>query len=354
MKDLNLLFLKKFYISSKTMIWSTVSLVLSFTAYIVLLFCITSLSSAQEPVPYRLYVARDVLLVVFTILLTSILTSLLIETRSKNELYRDTIFDDVISNPAFFQCFSAETKQNFLQSLEQELLFSHSSITQAMFNSIQKKLIEATTVGYYFAECSYHLSCKVDDISVQKKINRTIRLRSYENTHIVLNLPVLKWSGLEAFDDHFTLESISLNGVPAQGYKTDIVRDQVSLDSFCGYSVTYYYSLVGPIVLQANSDTIISISYTTRVPLSDNIYTCRTSVPCKRFSVYAYLNDSPTYKINGVAFGFLDVAARSPVPLSDNEVRIEFDDWIFNKDGVVISFAPRNEIEASQSQEKNK
>lgn len=340
--------IKKFYISKKAVIWSTLATFCSFAVYVVLLIAIQSIISAQQIVPYGLYVARDISLVVFTILLTSIFTSWLIDTRSKNELYHDTIFDDVISNPTFFRCFADETKQNFLERLEQELIFSNSSIIQNMYKSIQKKLLDATTVDYYFSECNYHLSCKIDDTSIQKKINRTIRLRPYGDTCTIHNLQVLKWSGLEAFDDYFILDSISINGEPVKGYKTDSVRDRISLDSFCGYVVTHYYSLVGPIVLQADLDTIVSISYTTRVPLSDNVYTCRSSVPCKRFSVYAYLEESPAYKINGVAFGFLDVAARSPVPLSDNEIRIEFDDWIFNKDGVVISFAPRNTTEETQ------
>lgn len=339
----NFPFLKKFHTSKKTVVWSVVSTLLSLIIYVVILIFIESFLAVDRPVPYGFYVLRDISLVVFTILITSIITAFLVETRSKNELYHNTILDDVIANPVFYQSFSDETKQEILRNLEQQMLFLNNSKVQNMYESIQMKLLEATKEGYYFSECSYHVSCKIDDTSILKKINRTIRLRSYENTHTIHNLPVLKWSGLHTIEHHFSLDGISINGRSASkdSYRLKSTQDSTYIDSFCGYSITYECVLIKPIELQANTDTIISISYTTRVPLSDNVYTCRSSVPCRRFLVDAHLEDSPNYKINALAFGFLDVATRSPVPLSDNEIRVDFDDWVFNKDGVVISFAPR-------------
>lgn len=346
-KDNRLPFLKKFYTSKKTAVWAVISTLLSLIIYVVVLICIESISTTGGTIPYGVYVLRDISLVVFTILITSIITGFLVETRSKNELYHNTILDDVIANPVFYQSFSDDTKQEILHNLEQELLFSNNVKVQNMYESIQKKLSEATSEGYYFSECSYHVSCKIDTTSILKRINRTIRLRSYANKYTVNNLPILKWSGLHTIGHHFLLDQIYINGnpVPKDNYKLKATQDSSHLDSFCGYSVTYTCTLIKPIELQANTDTIISISYTTRVPLFDNVYTCRSSVPCRRFLVDAHLEDSPNYKINALAFGFLDVATRSPVPLSDNEIRVDFDDWVFNKDGVVISFAPRPSTE---------
>ena len=329
---------EKFYMSKHTKIWSSATTGFAFVVYVVMLIVI-ELAARSGGVPYGLYVARDISLVVFTILLTSIITSGLIEVRSKNELYHDTVFHDVISNPAFYREFSDETKEEMLNNLEQELLFSGCRQIQNMYGSIQEKLSEAKEAGYYTTECSYRVSVHISGDVITKEISRTLRLRSYRDTCKVEKLNILKWSGIE-ISEHFTLLGVELNGMPTKEYGCETTRDPSNIDSFCGYTVSYHYYMEGSLQLSAQKDTVISVSYCTRVPISDNIYTCRSSVPCKKFSVSARLEDSPGYKINAVAFGFLDTAKRSPTRLADHEVHVEFDDWVFNKDGIVVVFAP--------------
>ena len=134
-----------------------------------------------------------------------------------------------------------------------------------------------------------------------------------------------------------------MNGKPLPREKYDIkdTRSPVEVESFCGYTISYWCQLKEDVELSCDESTEISVSYITKVPLSDNLYTCRSKVPCKHFVVTVNLENSPEYKLNAVAFGFLDTAKRSPDCVNDHEVRVEFDDWIFSKDGVTVAIAPK-------------
>lgn len=335
---------RKFYISKNTTFWATVATFICFIAYMVVLICISWISqSATASVPYGFYVARDIFLVVFTILLTTLLTGFFVEVRTKNDLYANAILQDVLVNPFFYKEFSDETKKLMLNELERELLFSNNADVQNMYESIQQKLSSVENTGYYYEECDYHVSCSISKGVITKRINRTIRLRSYEKKLTIRNLMVLNWSGLESIADHFSLEQIVYNGQEISDYTVENIKSTNDTDSFCGYTVSHLCKVTRDVELYSDKNTTISVVYTTKVPISDNLYTCRTSVPCRRFSVSVNLENSPEYKLNAVAFGFLDAAGASPAGINDHEVRIQFEDWVFNKDGVTIAFAPKGQ-----------
>ena len=333
----------KFYISKHTGFWAVCATVLCLAAYITILCMIQTMSGGTEPVPYGFYVARDVFLVIFTIFLTAFLTGWLVEVRTKNEIYANAILRDVFANPVFYKEFSVENKRTMLGELEKELLFDENDQIQNMYESIKKKMADVKKEGYYYTSCNYHVSCSVKDGIISKEVNRTIRLCPYDESYSVQDLLVLNWAGLKEIPDHFRLKSVVVDGKPLkkEEYTVTDVPHPIETDSFCGYSIAHMCRITGELPLSRKRDTVISVSYVTKVPLRDNIYTCRTGVPCKRFSVYVNLEDSPDYKLNAVAFGFLDAAKDSPSCLNDHEVRIEFDDWVFNKDGVTISFAKK-------------
>lgn len=339
MKDI-----KKFRIPKKTVFWSVLAVVLSSTMYVVCLTTITKLQSVSAvAIPYVYYVLRDISLVISTILLTAILTGLLIEVRTKNDIYADAVLQDVVANPVFYKEFSHQTKQAMLYELERELLFSNNASILEMYGSIKRKLSTVNKDGYYFSECNYHVVCSIQDDIITKEINRTIRLRSYDPQYTIQDLTVLNWTGPNHPDsDHFQLISIQYNSVTTTNYEIVDVEPPSDVDSFCGYSISHQCKFTQEIELSSDADTRISVCYVTRVPISDNIYTCRSSVPCKNFSVDVFLENTPNYKLNAVAFGFLDSAKHSPATITDREVRISFDDWVFNKDGVSIVFAPRD------------
>lgn len=111
---------KKFFISSSTAFWSKLATFLSFAIYVITLVV---LNTTAEPDPYFILVLRDISLFLFTILLTTYFTSKYIEAKGKNELYRDTILQDVLANPTFYQAFSDDIKETMLKTLERDQVF---------------------------------------------------------------------------------------------------------------------------------------------------------------------------------------------------------------------------------------
>jgi len=306
-------------------------------------------SQSDEP-HYIIYVIRDISLVITTILFTSIATGLLIDVHSKNDLYEGTVIQDVLANPVFYQNFSPETKQTMLSTLETELRFSGRGQVGDMFQSVESKL-SVLKECYYYTECSYRVVVTIRDNIITKRINRTVRLRSYKPQDQISNFLLLNWAGSSKSSDGvliakpLRLIQVQINGeiYPVEKVRLDHVNRPSSID-FCSYDGGCHYIFPERLDLCSNVDTIISVSYETKVPFSDNIYICRSLVPCKRFSVDVRMDGSDRYILNAAAFGFQDTAKGSPHRLNRREVQIVFDDWIFQKDGVVIVFAPADRM----------
>lgn len=333
---------KKFYIPPKTAFWSIVTTLFCAVVYIVMLIVIGDMTSSGTETAYGYYVVRDIFLVITTILLSTLLTSMLVETRTKNELYYNAIFDDVVSNPFFYRSLSPETKRSMLNTLEKELLFSGSKQISQMYESIQQKLSQEVYTQYYFSECNYHIIWVVNEEegTITKYINRTTKIRSYEDKCPISSFRAVRWSGIR-MNGCFTLEYVKVNG--KQLHESQYNLSSASIDAVPinnQYTVSYNCTFSQEIELHADQDTVISVSYTTKVPLSDSTYVCLSRVPCKRFSVDATVRGS-SYKLAAAAFGFLDSAQNSPPCVNDQEVRIEFDDWVFSQDGVTITMSKR-------------
>ena len=333
---------EKYFISPNTTFWSVGLCIFAGIVYAGLLIAINSYTGT---VPYGYYVARDIFLVIFTILLTTLLTARMIEVRGKNELYEDAILNDVVANPAFYKAFEDPVKRAMLARLEQELVFGDSADVQAMYSSIKEKLARVTAEKYYFSACSYRVKCTIADGIITKYINRTVKLRSFRPQDSIADFLALNWSGLGDIDGFFSLKSITDESGNPRPFRNEgsSPPSAAESDSFCGYTINHKYKLSQPLPIFADRDTTVSITYTTRVPLSDNIYICRSSVPCKHFSVDVRLDNSPDFKLNTAAFGFFDTGVKASLQNDDSEVRLEFNDWVFNKDGVCVVFAPRTE-----------
>lgn len=334
---------KKFFISANTTFWSAG---LCLFAGIFYVWALVTIAGSTGTVPYGYYVARDISLVIFTILLTTFLTARMIEVRGKNELYEDAILKDVLANPAFYRSFSDPLKRDMLARLEQELVFGDSADVQRMYGSIKDKLAQVTAEKYYFSSCSYRVKCTIADGVITKYINRTVKLRSFRSQDSIADFLALNWSGLGEIPGYFSLESITDESGRPIPYRNEgsSPPDTAESDSFCGYTINHKYKLAQPLEIFADRDTTVSITYTTRVPLSDNIYICRSSVPCKHFSVDVRLDNSPDFKLNTAAFGFFDTGVKASLQHDDSEVRLEFNNWVFNKDGVSVVFAPRTPV----------
>lgn len=330
---------KKFYISRNTLFWAVLSAVVSTIIYIVMLTIIARLESGSQHVPYGCYVVRDVFLVVATILFTVILTGLLVETRTKNELYHDTIFLDVVSNPAFYQAFSPEVKSAMLNTLEKELLFGGNVPLQGMYVSLQSQLSRAREKGYYYSSASVTIVWSIDESTqtITRETVRTVKIRSYDEQRKVENFPILSWEGVQ-MDNCFILNGVSIDGHSLQDYSLlDCANHSGIPRSLGGYTAARHYTYKDKLTLYRNRDTTVSISYVAKTPLAYNLYTCRTAVPCQQFSVEAFLKTPGNYKLNAATFGVLRSVEESPMRANPQQVHVSFEDWMFEGDGVCIA-----------------
>ena len=339
---------EKFYIGKNTKFWSVFSTALSAIIYIFLLLSIESFNAKNQIAPYGFFVARDVSLVVFTILSTTILTTFLIEIRSKNELYKDILLNDILSNPLFYNSFGVSEKEQILRELEKELIFSDSAKMQNMYNSIKRKLSIAQNTGYYYERASFRISCTIDiqqEILVRECVHTT-KIRSYADNYSIKNFVLSKWEGIN-IENCFALKYIELNGRLIDVANEVSVSQNNNESPLGGFTISYIYKLISELNLSRDRDTVIEVSYITRTPLSHNVFKCQSTAPCRHFSVEAFLQQTTDYELTAAAFGFRDSAERSPRRVNKQEIHIEFDDWIFDRDGVVIVCTPSDDVNDS-------
>lgn len=341
---------KKFYISANTTFWVGFSLIVSLIAYAVLSFarsCMTNWDTMVQ-FEYLVEVLRDVVLVIASILGTTFLTSFMIEIRSKNDLYENIIANDFWGTPIFYRNLNPETKQQILATLERDLIFGENQQLEFMYRNIKEKLQQLSSESYYYEDCSYKVTCKIQKDRIEKCITRTIKIRAYRPNTIISNFPIVTWSGqpLDGLTGvtPFTFRHAILDGKEVP--RADIEERESSACSLAGVDSGYSFKITQlfkpSIPISPDKDTIISVSYDTVTPIDDIIYTCRAQVPCKKFSVDFHIISSQEYKVYGRAFGFFDAAAHSPIVESANQTVLAFNDWIFPYDGVVITFTRKN------------
>ncbi len=334
----------KFYISKDVTFWTAFLTIFSFVVFICFYFLTDKLSSP----PSWYNVIKEVTLILFTILFTNLISNHFIETRSKNELYSKTIVEDVLNNPVFSESLSESVQRQMLSCLEEQVYFKNRHQMREMFSSIRNKLAEIQ-IAYYYSECSYDVSYFInqDENIIEKEITRTICIRSYQNSLTLENLLVVKWGGL-CIPDNFRLNEIIVNHnqyLSEADWEIDDAQND-SHDIICGYTDSYKVTLKIPIQVFSDQDTTIQISYSTKTPLEDVLYSCRTNVPCKRFSVKCQLVDSPGYELLAAAYGFQDKSPRS-IPHPPN-INIVFTDWVFAEDGVTVVLVKTPSILPSQ------
>lgn len=349
MKHRNLF--KKFQISKHALGISTVFIVICLPLYIYFLY-LDKLYSAQAvsspgSAPYNNYaigVAKDILLIFISIFGSTLISSLLIEVRKRNDYYADLLVNDVFSSPSFYNTLNDEYKQEMLDNLENNIYFHSNPQIAEMYGSIKTKLQKCNTQQYFFEDLNYSVVCTVKDNRIIKDIIRTVKIRSYEDKCIVKHYMLMKYS-TEKLKDNANLESVVINETPLE--KDDILISNKPITDVMhkklGYDTEYTYKLKNPIVLSSQTDTVIIVKYRSVVPLSDNTYTCRVSVPCKKFSMQFIIKESPQYKLSAFAFGFWDCAVSTPNNDSATDVNIEFSDWIFEHDGAAVVLTPNAE-----------
>lgn len=288
----------------------------------------------------KLDTACNILITIITISASTFLTSIFIERRDKNNIIEDVIVNDLFTSESFINKLDEEKFNNLLSSLESKKHFSNNKIKAEMYAAIREKLNNAPLDGkpLYYEKCSYDINCKEYATHIEKEFIKTIKVKSLngkfrEKKFILLSIASCPIDGVETSEiKSFKIDgkNIDLKYIQKQSYKVDAMNVKQGYDE----GTKYIYDK--PIDFSVHNIKTIEIEYITRTPIDDGSYSCRLPYPCKSFN-FKFSLDSKNYKINPIAFGFIDDAKDSPNrPRDRKNVTINFEDWIFPLDGVCV------------------
>lgn len=348
---------KRYYVSKPVMGLMIGVDVLSMVLYLVLLFCI----------PYSKHtplweVCVNFFLVLFSVFSSALLSVLLIETKSKNDMFREIMCTEVLSSPELYECLSEDKQRSMLNGLECSLLFNNCEQKQSMYNSVRRKIegfqtddAGSSQQGYYFEKCQYDIKCSIKNGYIEKDIIKIIDVRSYRPQTIesyVLCENSGEWvAGLKP------MEIVCLK-VGAKEYNENDLQPENALVTYdnesvqnevynekSGYSKRIIVKYNRPLNISPDKETLIEMRNITRVPINDIAFTCRLKFPCHKFSFsYRIIGENASnYRLNARAFGFAESGKSAPNRHDDEpEISISFDNWVFPHDGVAVTMLEKD------------
>lgn len=336
---------KKFKLSKKAIL-NTVFFDAS--ALILYIICLEYLQIQDARCYVTVNILSNILLVIMSIASASILSTILIDVKSKNSLYNEILTSDVLSAPQFYSALSKDNREQMLRGLEGNLYFSNCPVKEDMYRSVRKKINSYDGEGgsnqYFLESCVYNIRCQITGSYFKKTILKSIDLRSYTTLDKVgfllcsTDAPILQDCAQSS------VISLYINGVEKN--IDDVIETRTVLihgNAFCdksGYVQRSSHSYKGNLHLSPDKPNRIEVTYETAVPLYDTFYSCRTPYPCHKFDLtYMLVGQlADKYSLSVCAFGFLDDAKSTPNQKdSMPEISIKFDNWIFPLDGVSVS-----------------
>ncbi len=284
--------------------------------------------------------ACNATLAVISIAASSLLTSVFIEKRDKNNLINDVVVHDFLTSEYFVNKLDDDEFNNLLVSLEKKKYFTGNKMKAYMYAAIRKKLNTAPLDDkpLYYEKCTYDIKCRDYDDYIEKEFLKSIEVKCIdrcfkEKQFILLSVTNCPIDGLETSEiKSFKIDKkpIDLNLIKKAPFKVS------SMSIKQGYSQGFNYCYDGIIDFSGTHKITIDVEYITRTPKDDATYTVRLPYPCKSFN-FKFSLDSKNYNINPIAFGFIDDAKDSPNRSNDRKnVTINFEDWIFPLDGVCV------------------
>ncbi len=353
-KNTILLSLEKYKISKNAkIILGITSGILAFVYFFLLYyensFSITTMMQQEQEITdaaiktlNHINVFKNCILIVLSMLVSSFLSALLIDTKDKNSIVAELIINDVFSNCEFYSLLESPHKKKILNGLENEVYFSGKNELQSMFSSMRDSVLEISKDEIYYDNCAIDIQCYIKDDYIEKRILRTVKIKSYDKSFRLTNYPLVKCTYSDALKyEHIEIKALSIDNKPIDLSKIRRIplEGNSSLDTKSGYTVSEKYIYDDVIDTSYKKPKEIKVEYITRVPLNDKTYSCRMPYACKSFLFeYAIKQKHDDYRLNTVAFGFIDDAKKTPNISDDiSSVKVSFDNWIFPCDGVAVT-----------------
>ncbi|MEL7655774.1 MAG: hypothetical protein AAGU75_07695 [Bacillota bacterium] len=286
---------------------------------------------------------KDLSLIVTTLIASSFLSRLFIETKDKNDIVENCILGEILESPKFYEYLSDERKRDILNHLEQELYFRRTPMLDTIYKSIRSKLPGFQDKGYYFQQYEVIITCDIYDDRIVKKVKRITDIRSFQESFTVENYQIARNACSNAIkDDNIRNLKVYIGksdkAIESSCIKIDSHETQNQLMKKSGYDWETTCTLLKPLKLMNDTSTKLTIEYETTVSIKDSALLFRVPVPCEECSIQYKINSKTfkNYRLVSCAFGLNDTAEDSPNDDTEDTVNIKFNDWIFPEDGAVI------------------
>lgn len=330
----------KYYLDKKSLLWLAFAIVLLFGAY-------TGLHIWQNQLPEKnLWIdfAQNIVMIFISVLGAAFLSTILIEINNNNNVTLDAILNDVVASEKTMQILSPAHKRELTNKLLGIDASPKGEFMNYIIESLQKE--EGT---FYYEECIAIVDCKIEGDKITKSINRCFKILSYEKKKKLEHHNFLVITGGEEQGVDLIVDSILVNNVEWHKEDYEFISEDVSTENSIMQKSHYRKRKIcrakKDIVLNCDTPTELVVNYTTIVPLNDTHYSFRVSAPCKKYKLDFQISGETDCELNTNAFGFMDDANKaSNIVKNDNRVIVEFSNWIFKRDGAVISFNPKKII----------
>lgn len=288
---------------------------------------------------------RDILVVLSSTFGASMLIGIVVTKRDNNNMYEDFVTNELIVSSAFLDKLTPKNKEKILAYIDKKnrKTYPDSSDYIDMISHINEKGRNLSSSMYY-SDLSIEIDCEIKDNYIKKVVTRKMKLRTFKkeerlrkfviDTHSCEKVENKKSYEIEYLDLVKSTGRISLVSM-VKSIPIDISRME---SKYCNYNNKIKNELNYTLLLHDTEDTVLEYKYITRVPLSDKSYTSRLKYPAKNFDFKFSIEGGGEHRIYSQAFGYMNDATNSYISPGPNSINYSFDEWLFEYDGVAVSF----------------
>lgn len=285
--------------------------------------------------PKVLSAVEDIIVILITLIVSSLISSLLIEKNQQNKIYSEALSDFCNDSNIHIRFDDVGTLSG---SVEKDL--AKKSVPKDMLGLALKKILDPEK-AFYYDSCEIEIICSIENGMLKKTISKKIELRSYDETYTFSpqnrsEYVLARYCGPKTKKTPISIDAVRINGKDEKGFH--ILKSSISapLTNKQGYTKQYVAYYDRDLTIFRKNSTKMIVDYTTFAPLNDLTYVFRIPCACKKLHFRYQLKDMKGYSLAGHAFGFFDDATSSHNTKEENQLEFFFEDWIFQRDGICI------------------
>lgn len=339
----NLPFLNPYFIPKNTKWLLPIIFVIAFTLFIAMDFIDTDKIAKFPSILVR--IVQQLSLIITSTIGTNFIISLCIEKKNKNDAFQEFFKNDFINSEAFNEMVPKEKQLLISDKYRKEYRLKNNPVLFEMVEYIERKLYNNID-DFYYEKCEQRVHCYIDKETkiLTKKVDRLLEIKSYsapieKENFKLLSVYTKRINGEIGCEiKHLYIQKIGDKKLEKVDVKEESYQLEKPIDETLkrknGYDCLVTYHLRNNV--QLSPKDIFSVRIIAEVKSAEE-YTSvfRLQVPCKKFTLF--FDAPPGYKVKPNAFGFIDRAQKAMNSDEASNVNIEFDGWVFQDDGVIIT-----------------